>query len=499
MLSRIFLLAFAVCLLCDVSVQGQSELWLHVTDGRKQDVRDVQLSERESTNWSAPTSDRGLTKLDLEASVKPGAIIYLELHKPPNMKIALPLESRVVVPNSTGPEVVRVLRRRERIILAVPEMIGAVAHAILQSSLPDSVEIGIDNQGVSVKLRQAGLEAIAADLELSSSDIDQAIRNLPQSSTEPFLKAVGLLYAGDYAAAIEQLNKAKINPPHDPHEQLWATSDSNFLLGQAYLEQGQFLKSLQAFGEAATFESHNPRVLKAYALSLYKGQRFADALGVWGKLLKMMPKNKFIYLNQGFTLDKMERNPDAIRSFEQYLNLETAVVPAGQVYDRVGDLYLKAGNSEMALQSYRSALKFLRQDSDMAWQTDTFSRMKQLYARDPNPRVAVAYNEELLLTTRQANDKKAEFQVLGALAQAYEQQGNSQKALESYTAALKIADETSAVTTAGNKSNKLISDTETVQLLRSFSIFLQKTNAPAEAQKMDSRAQRIMGVTGKPN
>lgn len=481
MISRICLSVVAVCLLNIGSASAQQELWLHVKDSQERNVRDVQLSERDSTRKSAPTSDTGLTKLDLPASTTPGTIIYLELHSPPNLKIALPLNARVVVPVSSNPEIVRVLQKRERIVLQSREMLTAIASLVIQRSLPDSVEVKIRQVNVTSILRKAALETVAGELELPADEMDQAIRNLSQSADDPFMKAIGKLYIGDYSGAYTDLGQFLLAPTDTP-EKRWIKSDANFFFGAALLENGQFNDAAEHFKQAASAEPNNAHIFAAYGISLYKANRFAESLDTWDRLLQLQPTDKLLYLNKGFTLDKMGRGPDSIALFERYLKVEPDGPMAADVYNHLGDSYSKAGRIDKALLSYRASLKFSRMASNTELQQETFVDLRNLYIAKPDLKVAATYSEELLVNARVSQDKKLEVLLLGSLASTYTQQGDTQKALDAYAAAVSKSTE-----------SKAFSEVELVPLLKAYGALLQKNRRELEAQKIEARVQLMLG------
>lgn len=471
-------------LMASGSARAQSELWLHVTDTEDVDVRDVQFSYRGSTKLSAPTSDNGRTKLDLPADVKPASTIYLTLHTPPNFRIVYPIESRVVVPNSADPAPVRVFRTGNRNGLNHEYIVTSIAYSLLQASLPQSVEILASDGSLIIKLRQDALAAIAKDLELPAEEIEGAIRRLSHELRDPLMRAIAALYDRDYELAKEQL---KLVTPQSGPWQFWDASNTAFLLGQSYLEKGKFTEAAVSLKQAAASNIGSPQIMAAYGFALYGAQQFNAATQVWDSLLQLRPDNKFLYLNQGLTYEKMGKSQDSIKSFQNFLKLDALSPISRNVHNYLGDAYAAAGKTEEALASYRASLKLSRTWQDAAWQTNNFEDLRKLYLAKPDLKVAAVYNEELLIDAQAAHDQRREAVILTSIAMIYARQGNEEKALEMAASAVKIADQ-----------SKALNETEHVLVLQAYGELLRENKRTIEAQRIESQVQQIM-ARGRPN
>jgi len=471
-----------ICLVGGGSARAQSELWLHVTDTKDVDVRDVQFSYQGSTKLSAPTSDSGRTKLDLPSNVKPASTIYLILHAPPNMRIRYPLNARVVVPASAELTPVQVMRNGDREGLSREHIVTSIAYSLLQASIPESVEILGSGGSLTIKLRHDALEKIAKELELPSEEIEGAIRNLSNQLDDHLMKAVSALYDGKYEEAKAQLRQ--VTPQTGPW-QFWDESNTAFLLGQSYLEEGKFTAAAESLKQSAAANADSPQVLAAYGFALFRAQQFNTATEVWDRLLVIQPDNKFIYLNQGLTYDKMGRSQDSIKSFSQFLKLDGLGPISMNVYNYLGDAYTAAGKIDEALTSYRASLKLSRTFQNSEWQANNFADLRELYKARPDGKIAIAYNEELLVNAQQTGDQKREAIILTSIAGIYAQQGKVEKALDMYANALRIADESNA-----------LSETEHLLILQGYGALLKENKRTVEAQKIQTQMQQIMAKTG---
>lgn len=468
-----YLWIITLCLFSADTVRAQSELWLHVTDAKNADVPDVRFSYRGAKQLSPPTSDTGRTKLDLPAGIE--SIIYLTLHAPPNMRIALPLDSRVRVNASPEPEPVKILRRGERIVLGSEQMVTAIAYSVLRASMPESVELIGGAGSVLIKLRRSQLEAFAKDMELPQAEIEEVIAKLIQRE-EPFMRAVGAVYDGKHSEALEQLKRLATSPSSGGR--FWSSSDVNFLAGQAHFGAGKFSDAAESFKQAVSAEPGNAELFEAYGLSLFGSKQFARSLEVWNKLLQLQPENKFLYLNQGLTFENMGQPLDSIKSFQNFLKRDSLGPISGNVYNYLGDAYFVVGKSREALANYRLSLVLQRAANDNAWQKLTFAD-RELYLTQPQLNTA-DYNEELLINVRQSKNKRMEAKIMSSMAAIYAQQGKDNAALDLYANAVKLAEE-----------SKSLSDAELLLVLKSYGGLLQKNNRTTDAARVEALSQTI--------
>ena len=112
----------------------------------------------------------------------------------------------------------------------------------------------------------------------------------------------------------------------------------------------------------------------------------------------------------------------------------------------------------------------------------TFADIRNLYNAKPDLKVAVAYHEELLINARDSKDKRLEILLLSSLGSTYAQQGETDKALNAYAAAV----------STGTESNAL-KGVELVPIFKAYAALLHKNHREQEAQSLEARVQLMLG------
>ncbi len=196
------------------------------------------------------------------------------------------------------------------------------------------------------------LDAVVAKAKEYGADetAEEAATLVPQTL---LVKGGELLKAKDFAGAAEACQKAF---DLDPENGIIALR-----LGQALSGSGKMDEAVAAFEAAAKNgqeEMANKQIsnidLKKAAASL-KGAKYADAVAAAVKATEF-GENAQAFLVAGQASQKLNKNNDAIKYFEQYLAAAPTAKNAAAIAFTVAALYQKAGNKAKASEFYKKVV-----------------------------------------------------------------------------------------------------------------------------------------------
>jgi len=169
-----------------------------------------------------------------------------------------------------------------------------------------------------------------------------------------------------------------ILPPADAAED---ASDLNRLraLGQAYLEEEDFPKAIEAYGKAAALAPQSASDAINLGIANYHGEKVEESIKLLKKALAMSPDNPFAYYTLGLAYKKIGDSTDALECFRRVVE--------------------KDASDPASLYNYALALSQLKRDREAApWYEKTI----QL-----DPKHSSSYYQLLLYYSRQRDMQRA--------------------------------------------------------------------------------------------
>jgi tetratricopeptide (TPR) repeat protein len=176
-----------------------------------------------------------------------------------------------------------------------------------------------------------------------------AVWALPDSNSPEAAKAYDdaeKQYNRNIASAIEALRHALEIDPKFTRARLW--------LAEIYLYRHQNDSALDALRSAIASDPQETLSYKGLGFALTRLQRFDDAVSAWQQLIATAPDDPDGPENLAATMVDAKRYGDAIPVFESALKLNPD--PAS-LYLQLGTAYLRSGNEDKALVTYKKALE----------------------------------------------------------------------------------------------------------------------------------------------
>jgi tetratricopeptide (TPR) repeat protein len=159
---------------------------------------------------------------------------------------------------------------------------------------------------------------------------------------------LGLLQVreGDFGGGIRSLAKAI---------QLGAIEGNTYgLLGYCYLQVRNPVAAESAYRKAILYSPENIDWRLGLAQSLLSQRRHAEAAGLFGELLDQDPGNAEYWLFQANAYIALDEPALAAANFEMYHRLGAG---SPETLNTLGDIYLREGNQEMALETYLTSVE----------------------------------------------------------------------------------------------------------------------------------------------
>lgn len=164
------------------------------------------------------------------------------------------------------------------------------------------------------------------------------------------LTTLGAAYSdqGEYEMAIKPLVKAII------------LSQGYFaprnVLGFCYLELGRYDEAIRILTDALKIRPYNLEALSSIGVAYAKTKRYAEAIQQFERAIKADPSFVNGYMNLATTYDQMGEREKAIRIYEQAAGSTRSAQSIAIAYVRIGDVYMKLKNPEMAKIYYEKAM-----------------------------------------------------------------------------------------------------------------------------------------------
>jgi len=188
--------------------------------------------------------------------------------------------------------------------------------------------------------------AIAAEYE-NAEIVEEAKALVPQMWMK---KGSDALKIKDFAAAADGFSKSLAADT--------TNAKAALALGQVLGAQGKTAEALEAFqhaawnGEEADAKKQTSNIFVKEANAALKAQKFADAVKAANKANEAL-ENATAYLIAGQASQKLNKNNDAIKNFEKYLELKPDASNANAITFTVAALYQGAKNNAKALEFYK--------------------------------------------------------------------------------------------------------------------------------------------------
>ena len=174
-------------------------------------------------------------------------------------------------------------------------------------------------------------------------------------------------------------------------KELDRSAGENYKKGRISFQVGGFEEALAAYGEAAdawkemadllfekgkedSGEEFLEKVREArscYGMTLFKLERYEEALDIVDTSLELKPENPAEWSNRGFVLSALGRNKEALEAFEKALALDPK---SPKILTSQGIVYFRMGLLKKALEIFDCALETEhRKASDWACKIPRFS------------------------------------------------------------------------------------------------------------------------------
>jgi len=163
--------------------------------------------------------------------------------------------------------------------------------------------------------------------------------------------SLGSAYAGKhrFEEAIKELKKSIALSVNYPAPKA--------ILGFCYLEMGRYQDAVQMLLEAQKHEPDNVETMNSLGVSLANLKRYDEALRQFERAKKKDPKFITAYVNMGTTYEFMEEYKNALRQYNEALTKTGSKGDIALVYIRIGDLYVKTRQMDIANSYYRKAIE----------------------------------------------------------------------------------------------------------------------------------------------
>lgn len=252
-------------------------LVVHVEDVQGHPVRGVQIGVK-GDGGSGTSDPHGTVRIRLAPQTQVKDWVTLQvLHSPPGKNLVLlsPWDSRSVVPSfenkSDNFVDVVVIESGDRAALTSPAALRAFAEKINKANAPKT------SDKLAAEDPKANLDAVAKQYDLTSDDLDKAIRAWGAKTTDPYDVGLAALYARNYDAATTSLTDSL-----KQREEKFATAQKDvanaaFFLGESLYGQGKYRESAVAYQRCLQIRPDDAAVLNNAALSLKDAGDYAGA------------------------------------------------------------------------------------------------------------------------------------------------------------------------------------------------------------------------------
>ena len=273
----------------------------------------------------------------------------------------------------------------------------------------------------SVHFREPG-ENIAEDLTASEQEnwaiaqVKRESRPITKQAIAPIQQGKKLLEKRQFQQAIPYFQKALKIQPHHP--------DIYLMLGNCFYELQQYEQAIQVYQEALQVAPDSPEIHANLGSIFVNRKQFDQAVYYYQQALKINPKMSGVYWNLAKLYQTKGEVETSLEYWNQALELNPQLADADFNF-RLANTCFKANKLELAIQSYRRAIK---QRPDYA---EAYANLGHTYSRQNERDEAIAYYEKALQIDPDIHD------IYRSLANNYFLQANYPQAIKYYQASLK--------------------------------------------------------------
>ncbi len=274
-------------------------------------------------------------------------------------------------------------------------------------SLQERPEIYI-NLGLTYKRR--------GDVDSAIETFEKLLRlDFPERKRYEVLMNLGRLYFDQqrYTEAIEQFDRAlKIN----------TTPAGFYNLGQARLKNKDFSGAIEALQEAARLDPQNFSVYVDLGYAREQTEDYRGSIRAYEKALELKPEATSILYALGRLYEKIDRPVSALDFYRRLVEIEEGP-RLGDVYRRMGEIFLNQNENEMAIKAFRNASLLNPDEHEIEYnlgiayfrsgrQEDALTELREALSRDTGSvdyRLALA---EVLFLSGYRSDSLKQFKLI---------------------------------------------------------------------------------------
>jgi tetratricopeptide (TPR) repeat protein len=210
----------------------------------------------------------------------------------------------------------------------------------------------LDPNNLIIRRHLAGSQWQSGRLDAARENMEFILKVNPRDSEALLLLGMVLMDAGRYtdAHAVAQ-RAAKAMPSSD---QAYAVR------GMAEMRLLRYTEAAKSYGKAVELNPKTPDANLGLAMSLWAAGNTAESFGVFEQGLKRFPEDAHHYLEYGRLLLKSSKPDDSTAETRAIALLQNALTlnrSLPEAHYLLGDLALRRGNSEEALQHLEQAVK----------------------------------------------------------------------------------------------------------------------------------------------
>ena len=210
----------------------------------------------------------------------------------------------------------------------------------------------LDPNNQTVRRHLAGSQWQAGRLDASQENLEVIIRANPRDSEALLMLGMVLMDAERYPAAHAAAQKAAKAMP---------SSDQAYAVrGMAEMRMQRYTEAAKSYGQAVELNPKAPDVNLGLAMSLWAAGNIAESFTIFEQGLKRFPEDAYHCLEYGRLLLKSAKPDDSTAETRAIALLETALKlnsSLSTAHYLLGDLALRRGNAEKALQHLEQAVK----------------------------------------------------------------------------------------------------------------------------------------------
>ena len=264
-----------------------------------------------------------------------------------------------------GSDSLKMIRLFDRMRVALPKDVAVaemkVAYYTLKKmpedeinqALVDLLELAPDNGGARFQLIQ-NKWAKQNWKEVAELSEPGMLYN-PDEMAFYYFTGLARYYQKDDVGALDafQRGTAEINDKSDPS----IASDFYAIMGDIYHSRGETEKAYAAFDSCLQWKPDHIMTLNNYAYYLsIEGKDLKRAEEMSAKTVKAEPKNPTYLDTYAWVLYCQERYEEAKIYIDQALKFSEDTTLSADVLEHAGDIYIKAGNTDEALQMWQKAI-----------------------------------------------------------------------------------------------------------------------------------------------